>query len=225
MNKTRCFAAKQKSWTASKKLRVIAVTSSSKYILIAGWETEWGVYLEKEDYKMWSDIRIVSGLGNIISSLAGEHPSHNTREPEMFWLQWTSSRLYPELFNPGWWWGYATDCLPHLLSISGCIFPDDYDTGDVIAVSSVIWNMPPAQSRLSRVGRAGDSGLKCLSCRHIFISTLCIRVPEVKWFLTETNLSEWRLASASRWKWNVAQDVLITKLPHLIIWQGKVTGK
>ena len=31
INKTRCFAAKQKRWTASKKLGVIAVTSSSEY--------------------------------------------------------------------------------------------------------------------------------------------------------------------------------------------------
>ena len=84
INKTRCFAAKQKRWTTSKKLRVIAVTSSSEY----PEDCRVGAiaYLEKADYKIWSDIRIVAGLGNIISShhLAGEHPRHNTCEPEMF---------------------------------------------------------------------------------------------------------------------------------------------
>ena len=70
------FCCKTKEVTASKKLRVIAVTSSSEYP--EDCRVGDRVYLEKEDYKIWSDIRFVLGLGNIISSLAGEYPSHNT---------------------------------------------------------------------------------------------------------------------------------------------------
>ena len=184
------------------------------------------VYQEKEDYKIWSDIRIVSGLENIMRNIISkEHPRDNIWDPEIFWLQWTSSRPHLKLFNLASRWGNAPDSLPHLLSISGRIFPDDYNTGNVISARIVIWNMPPP--RLA--GTGGDSGAP--SVCHIVISTPGIGATKVKWFLMETNL-KWRLASAQscmrsmRVSVKIAQDIFITELPHLIFcrcdtWWGR----
>ena len=46
--------------------------------------------------------------------------------------------------------------------------------------SSELSNLKYATGPVKISQSGADSGLKCLSCRHIVISTPCIRVPEVK---------------------------------------------